>query len=302
MRIPIGVWVETAIKWLKDNISGFFAFFKQGLNQIIDFFEMIFTLLPFAVMLIILVLIALRTAGIKAAVFTLLGLLLVYFTNLWIPSMETLAMITTATLIALIIGIPLGVFMAKSNRANKLIKPVLDFMQTMPSFVYLIPAVYFFGLGTVPGTIATIIFAMPPIVKLTDLGIRQVPKEVVEAASAFGATPVQKLVKVQLPLAMPTMLAGLNQTIMLSLSMVVISAMISAGGLGEEVYRGIGQMNIGAGFEGGLAVVIIAMVLDKITQSLGKKDNKGISLIACSKKLFILIKKKLIKNKTIKTK
>ena len=292
MKIPIGIWVEAVIKWLKDNVSGLFDFFKQSLNQVIDFFEMIFTLLPFAVLLIIFVLIALRTSGIKAAIFTLLGLLVVYFTNLWIPAMETLAMITTATLIALIIGVPLGVWMAKSNRVNKIIKPVLDFMQTMPSFVYLIPAVYFFGLGTVPGTIATIIFAMPPIVKLTDLGIRQVPKEVVEAASAFGATPIQKLVKVQLPLAMPTMLAGLNQTIMLSLSMVVISAMISAGGLGEEVYRGIGQMNIGAGFEGGLAVVIIAMVLDKVTQSLGKKDNKGISLIACTKKLINLIKKK----------
>jgi glycine betaine/proline transport system permease protein len=291
MRIPIGVWVESAVEWLKDNMSGLFTFIKIGLGQVIDFFEMIFTLLPFVVMLIIIVLLALRTAGIKAAIFALLGLLLVYFTDLWTPSMETLAMITTATLIALVIGIPLGILMAKSNHANKIIRPILDFMQTMPSFVYLIPAVYFFGLGTVPGTIATIIFAMPPIVKLTDLGIRQVPKEVVEAASAFGATPFQKLAKVQLPLAMPTMLAGLNQTIMLSLSMVVISAMISAGGLGEEVYRGIGQMDIGAGFEGGLAVVIIAMVLDKITQSLGK-ENKGISLISCIKKLIIRIKQK----------
>ena len=274
MRIPIGVWVESAVEWLKDNMSGLFTFIKIGLGQVIDFFEMIFTLLPFVVMLIIIVLLALRTAGIKAAIFALLGLLLVYFTDLWTPSMETLAMITTATLIALVIGIPLGILMAKSNHANKIIRPILDFMQTMPSFVYLIPAVYFFGLGTVPGTIATIIFAMP-IVKLTDLGIRQVPKEVVEAASAFGATPFQKLAKVQLPLAMPTMLAGLNQTIMLSLSMVVISAMIGAEGLGKIVLKGIPQMKIGQGFEGGLAVVIVAMILDRITQCFGNMNKKS---------------------------
>ena len=187
----------------------------------------------------------------------------------------TLSMVSTATLIALVVGLPLGILMAKNGTANKIIRPVLDFMQTMPAFVYLIPAVYFFDLGEVPGTVATIIFAMPPVVRLTNLGIRQVPEDVVEAARAFGSTPAQLLFKVQMPLAVPTIMAGLNQTIMLSLSMVVISAMIGADGLGKTVYEGITQMNIGKGFEGGLAVVILAMLLDRITQCLGSEQKKS---------------------------
>ena len=159
----------------------------------------------------------------------------------------------------------LGIWTANSDRCNKIMRPILDFMQTMPAFVYLIPAVLFFGLGTVPGAFATIIFAMPPVVRLTGLGIRQVPKNVVEASRSFGATPWQLLYKVQLPLALPTILTGINQTIMMSLSMVVIAAMISAGGLGEIVLKGITQMKIGLGFEGGIAVVILAIVLDRIT-------------------------------------
>lgn len=286
MRIPLGQYVKVAVDWLADNLGGFFDAVKLVLGSIINFFETIYTGIPFLVMLIALVLLALRLGGIKTAAFTLGGLVLIRLIDLYNASMVTLGMITTATVIAVLIGIPLGVISAKSERLGNIIKPILDFMQTMPAFVYLIPAVYFFGLGTVPGTLATIIFAMPPIVRLTNLGIRQVPKEVVEAASAFGATPTQKLFKVQVPLAMPSILAGLNQTIMLSLSMVVISAMISAGGLGQVVYRGIGQMNIAMGFEGGLAVVIVAMILDKITQRLGKKDNQGISLIAVGKKLI----------------
>jgi glycine betaine/proline transport system permease protein len=187
--------------------------------------------------------------------------------------MKTFALVTTATLIALIIGIPLGIWMSRNDKLNKFMRPVLDFMQTMPAFVYLIPAVTFFDLGTVPGAVATIIFAMPPIVRLTSLGIRQVPSDVVEASRSFGATPRQMLFKVQIPLAMPTILAGLNQTIMLSLSMVVISSMIGSGGLGDVVLKGISQMRIGEGFEGGLAVVILAMILDRITQSIGKPKN-----------------------------
>jgi glycine betaine/proline transport system permease protein len=187
--------------------------------------------------------------------------------------MSTFALVATSTVIAIVIGIPLGVWMSFSDRANRIVRPVLDFMQTMPAFVYLIPAVYFFDLGPVPGAVATIIFAMPPIVRLTNLGIRQVAEDVIEASRAFGATSSQMLFKVQIPLAMPTILAGLNQTIMLSLSMVVISAMIGSGGLGDVVLRGITQMRVGLGFEGGLAVVILAMVLDRITQSLGQKEK-----------------------------
>lgn len=188
--------------------------------------------------------------------------------------MQTLALVSTSTLIALMIGLPLGILMSQNDITNKIIRPILDFMQTMPAFVYLIPAVYFFDLGTVPGAVATIIFAMPPIVRLTNLGIRQVPKDIVEASRSFGSTPLQLLFKVQIPLAIPTVLAGLNQTIMLSLSMVVISAMIGAEGLGNIVLQGITQMKIGKGFEGGLAVVIIAMILDRITQCLGSENPK----------------------------
>lgn len=294
-RMPVGEWIEVAINWLKDNIEGFFDVIKDILSGLIDFFEFIYTFLPVWAVITIFAIIALRTAGVKTMIFTVLGFLLVYFMALFEPAMKTLAMISTATLLAVVIGIPLGIWTAKSKAANKIIKPILDFMQTMPSFVYLIPAVYFFGLGTASGTIATVIFAMPPIVRLTYLGIKQVPKEVVEVASAFGATPTQKLWKVQMPLAMPSILAGLNQTIMLSLSMVVVAAMISAGGLGQVVYSGIGQMKIGQGFEGGLAVVIVAMFLDKVTQSAGKK-NKGVSFIAVFKKIAEVLKK-LKKNK-----
>ena len=204
---------------------------------------------------------------------TLLGLSLVYGMGLWEETMQTLALVLSSTGMALLLGIPLGIWMASSGRCNKVLQPVLDCMQTMPAFVYLIPAVLFFGLGTVPGAFATIIFAMPPVARLTALGICQVPKNVVEAARSFGATSWQLLYKVQLPLALPTIMTGINQTILMSLSMVVIAAMIAAGGLGEIVLKGITQMKIGLGFEGGIAVVILAIILDRITQGLGKQKK-----------------------------
>ena len=193
----------------------------------------------------------------------------------WEATMQTLALVLSSTCLALIVGVPLGVWTANSPRAEKILRPVLDLMQTMPAFVYLIPAVLFFGLGAVPGVFATIIFAMPPVVRLTGLGIRQVPKNVVEASRSFGATRWQLLYKVQLPLALPTILTGVNQTIMMSLSMVVIAAMIAAGGLGEIVLKGITQMKIGLGFEGGIAVVILAIILDRITQGMAGRKNKN---------------------------
>ena len=193
----------------------------------------------------------------------------------WNETMQTLALVLSSTIIALIMGLPLGIWSANSKRCDKILHPILDLMQTMPAFVYLIPAVLFFGLGTVPGAFATIIFAMPPVVRLTSLGIKQVPKNVIEASRSFGATPMQLLFKVQLPLALPTIMTGINQTILMSLSMVVIAAMIAAGGLGEIVLKGITQMKIGLGFEGGIAVVILAIILDRITQGWAKgKVNK----------------------------
>jgi len=187
---------------------------------------------------------------------------------MWEPTMQTLALVLVSTCAAFTVGVPLGVLSARSTVVERVMRPVLDLMQTMPAFVYLIPAVLFFTLGKVPGAMATMIFSLPPSARLTTLGIKQVPEEVVEAARAFGATERQLLWKVQLPIAMPTILAGVNQTIMLALSMVVIAAMIGAGGLGEEVLKGITQLRIGLGFESGLAVVILAMLLDRITQSL----------------------------------
>lgn len=210
-------------------------------------------------------------SGKGVGIFTCLGLLLIWSMELWEETMQTLALVLSSTSMALLIGIPLGIWTGKSERCNRVIRPVLDCMQTMPAFVYLIPAVLFFGLGTVPGAFATIIFAMPPVVRLTRLGIQQVPGNVVEAARSFGATPLQLLLKVQLPLALPTILTGINQTIMMALSMVVVSAMISSGGLGEIVLKGITQMKIGLGFEGGIAIVILAIILDRITQGIAPR-------------------------------
>ena len=273
-KIPLGDYVERGIDWLTEHGAVFFGGIKEGLNLVIGGFEQLFLLLPFWALIILLALVAWRVAGKGTAVFTIIGLFLIEGLGLWKQTMQTLALVSTSTLIAVVVGLPLGIWMSRSNRVDKIVRPILDFMQTMPAFVYLIPAVYFFDLGRVPGAVATVIFAMPPIVRLTSLGIRQVPKDVVEASKSFGSTANQLLFKVQIPLAVPTILAGLNQTIMLSLSMVVISAMIGAGGLGNVVLQGITQMKMGQGFEGGLAVVIMAMVLDRITQALGKQREK----------------------------
>ena len=274
-KLPVGSFVEKGIDWMTQNFSSFFTAVKGVLSGVIDGTSWLLTTIPAFVFIILVSLLAWWIAGKGLAIFAGIGLFLIHNLNLWDKTMQTLALVSASTLIALLIGLPLGILMSKSDAANKIIRPILDFMQTMPAFVYLIPAVYFFDLGTVPGAVATIIFAMPPIVRLTNLGIRQVPADVVEAAKSFGSTPAQLLFKVRIPLAVPTIMAGLNQTIMLSLSMVVISAMIGADGLGRTVYEGITQMNIGKGFEGGLAVVIMAMLLDRITQCLGSTPQKS---------------------------
>lgn len=268
--LNVGILFEKLIDWLKINIDPVFELVKLINKFLVNSLESAFLFIPSIVMIIIITLIAYKLANKKVAIFSFIGLLFIDSMGLWTQTMETLALVLIATFISLIIGLPLGIWTARHEKANKAVRPILDFMQTMPAFVYLIPAVIFFGMGKVPGTIATVIFSMPPSVRLTNLGIRQVPTEVIEAATSFGSTPRQMLYKVQLPIALPTILAGINQTIMLSLSMVVIAAMIGAGGLGREVYNGITQMQVGAGFESGLAVVILAMVLDRITQSLGK--------------------------------
>ncbi|WP_353893315.1 ABC transporter permease subunit [Proteinivorax hydrogeniformans] len=209
-------------------------------------------------------------SGTGVAVFAALGIMLISNIGLWEQSVQTISLILTSTLLALVISIPLGILAAKNDTVDAFLRPILDFMQTMPAFVYLIPAVVLFDIGSTPAAVATIIFAMPPAIRLTNLGIRQVPEELVEAGKAFGSTPSQMLFKIQLPQAMPTIMAGINQCIMLSLSMVVIASMIGARGLGSVVMRGVSQLETGVGFEGGIAVVIIAIILDRLTQGVSK--------------------------------
>jgi glycine betaine/proline transport system permease protein len=273
--IKVGKYIEQFINWLTHNCGPFFKTVKVGVEAMVNSVQWLLTFTPFYVVIALLAVLAWRRAGWGVGVMTLLGLGLIYGMGYWSQTMETLALILVSAVIALLIGIPLGIWAAKNKTAGKIMRPLMDFMQTMPAFVYLIPAVLFFGLGKVPGVFATIIFAMPPAVRLTTLGIKQVPEDMVEATRSFGATSRQLLFKVELPLAMPTLLAGVNQTIMMALSMVVISAMIAAGGLGEVVLKGITQLKIGLGFEGGIAVVILAIILDRITQSFGKRKQRA---------------------------
>ena len=271
-RIPINKWTDTGIKSLQTRFADAFDSMTEFLRNFIEGFQERLLSIPPEVLILIIALLAWRFTNKKVALFSVIGLYLVHNMQLWNPTMETLAMVFIAVFICMVIGLPLGILGAKNQTAHKIIMPVLDFMQTLPAFVYLLPAVTFFGLGVVPGVIATLIFAMPPVIRLTDLGIKQVPEELVELGKSFGSTFFQMLFKIELPLARPTIMAGINQCIMLSLSMVVVAAMIGAKGLGGEVWRGIQRMEIVDGFEAGLAIVVIAIVLDRITQSFGKSN------------------------------
>ncbi len=273
-KLPIGRWVEAIEAWLETNAEPLFDGIKLLIGSTVNGLAHLFNLLPPIVMILIFTGLAFWIARTRVALFTLFGLLLVYNLGYWANTMETLALVLVASLISIVLGVPLGIVCARSNTVQKIVTPVLDFMQTMPAFVYLLPAVAFFSLGVVPGVIASVIFAIPPTIRLTNLGIRQVPSDLVEAADAFGSTPMQKLIKLQLPIAVPTIMAGINQTIMLSLSMVVIASMIGAQGVGADVYRAVTQTKTGVGVEAGLAVVVLAIILDRLTQSLVKKNNK----------------------------
>lgn len=272
-RIPIKDWISAAVDYLVSEFGvifdGFSAFIFFIVNNLKD--GMLF--LHPLILIAIIAFLAWRLAGWQIALFSIIGLLLTENIGLWVPFVETLALVLTAEILVMVVGLPLGIYAARSDKANAIIRPILDFMQTMPAFVYLIPAVMFFGLGLVPGVVATFVFALPPLIRLTNLGIRQVPKELVEAADAFGATNMQKLLKVQIPVAKPTIMAGVNQSIMLGLSMVVIAAMIGAGGVGTNVLRGIQRLQVGEGFEAGLAVVILAIILDRMTAGFGQRKK-----------------------------
>ncbi|MEA2034341.1 MAG: proline/glycine betaine ABC transporter permease [Euryarchaeota archaeon] len=269
-KIPLGAgaeflveWIDCYFGWLLDGISGILNIFVNGFQDILQF-------IPPLILIVIIAVIAwfATRKNLQLGILTAIGLLLVLNLGLWEEAMETVALVLSSTVVTLLIGIPLGIFAGNNDYVNMLLRPLLDLMQTMPSFVYLIPAVIFFGLGNVPGIIATVIFAMPPSIRLTSLGIRQISKELIEVTDAFGATPLQKLFKVQLPVALPTIMAGVNQCIMLALSMTVIASMIGAGGLGLNVLKGIQRVDIGGGFEAGLCIVIIAIILDRITQNI----------------------------------
>jgi glycine betaine/proline transport system permease protein len=267
--IPLDDWITHLVDWLVEGYRWFFQGLKLPVEWTLSGLENGLLALPPLLIIAVMVVIAWKASGIRLAVFTLASLVLIGLLGFWEDTMITLAMVFSSVVFCTIVGVPLGICAGRNDRFESFLRPVLDGMQTTPAFVYLVPIVMLFSIGNVAGVLATIIFSLPPITRLTALGIRQVHPELVEAALAFGATGSQVLFKVQIPLAMPTIMAGLNQTIMMALSMVVIAALIGAGGLGAPVVLGLNTLDIGLATIGGLSIVLIAIVLDRITQSLG---------------------------------
>ncbi|WP_404423059.1 ABC transporter permease [Thalassospira australica] len=274
IRGPVNDFIETLVI----NYGWIFKAISHALLQSVLFIEWVLRGLPWWVVIVLFMAGAWYSSR-RWVLTVAVGVLLfvVGILGLWDLTMQTLALMLMATIVSVVIGVPFGILAAKSSLVRSIILPILDVMQTMPSFVYLIPALMLFGLGKVPAILATIIYAVPPLIRLTDLGIRQVDKEVVEAATAFGGSPRQILFGVELPLATPTIMAGLNQTIMMALSMVVVASMIGARGLGEQVLNGIQTLDVGKGLEAGIGIVILAVLLDRITQGLGKPKAGGSS-------------------------
>ncbi len=269
--IPLDVWVSQFVDWLVDNHRDVFQALKWPVEQTLNGLDAGLNALSPIIVIALLAIAAWRFSGKGLAVFTVITLVFTGLLGLWQETMTTLAMVLSSVIFCCIVGVPLGIWSGRSDGFETTIRPVLDAMQTTPAFVYLVPIVMLFSVGNVAGVLATIIFALPPIIRLTSLGIRQVHPELVEAAQAFGATNRQVLFRVQVPLAMPTILAGLNQTIMMALSMVVIAALIGAGGLGSPVILGLNTLDIGRAVIGGLSIVLMAIVLDRITQSMAQK-------------------------------
>ncbi|HEY3503866.1 MAG TPA: proline/glycine betaine ABC transporter permease [Actinocatenispora sp.] len=270
-QIPIGSWIESVVDWVNNNLGPLLDGIGSAITTCVDGLSSALQFVPWPVMILVFVGIGWWLRTWKFAIFAAIGPLLIVSMRLWDQAMNTLALIIVAGAIALILAIPIGIAAGQSALVSRIAKPVLDLMQTMPAFVYLIPAVILFRLGVVPGVVATVIFAMPPGVRLTELGVRQVDREVVEAGEAFGASPWKVLSRIKLPLALGTIMAGVNQVIMLALSMVVIAGMLSAPGLGQSVVSALSQVEVGAGFQAGLAVVILAIFLDRVTAALGER-------------------------------
>jgi glycine betaine/proline transport system permease protein len=269
--IPLDIWVSEFVDWLVNNYRDFFQALKWPVEKTLNGFDSGLNALPPWIVILAIALLAWKFSGIRLAVFSLISLTIIGLLGLWGDTMTTLAMVLSSVIFCAVVGVPLGIWAGRSDRFQATIRPMLDAMQTTPAFVYLVPIVMLFSVGNVAGVLATIVFALPPIIRLTSLGIRQVHPELVEAAQAFGATRWQVLRRVQVPLAMPTILAGLNQTIMMALSMVVIAALIGAGGLGSPVILGLNTLDIGRAVLGGLGIVLMAIVLDRVTQSMAAK-------------------------------
>lgn len=270
LRLPLGDWVESGINWMVENFREFFTAMRWPVDKTLEGIEAVLQAVPPTFVLLIIFLLGWQITGIRRTFFLLVSVFMIGLIGAWNAAMTTLSLIITSLIFCILIGIPLGIYAARSNRFEAAIRPVLDAMQTTPAFVYLVPIVMLFGVGNVPGVVVTIIFALPPLIRLTNLGLRQVPADIIEAAEAFGASKKQVLLKVQIPLAMRSIMTGLNQTLMMSLSIVVIASMIAVGGLGQMVLRGIGRLDMALATEGGLGIVLLAISIDRLTQALAK--------------------------------
>lgn len=282
-HIPVADWFDTIINWLRNNLNLLWDFIAFVVNTCVDFLTDVLTFLPPWGVFLILTVIALFVRGWKMALFTLIAFGLIDGMGYFPETMESLALVLFAAVIALVIAIPLGVLAAVNDHVSKAVKPLMDFMQTLPVFVYLIPVVFFFSIGAVPGIVATVLFSLPPGVRLTELGIRQVDSEMVEAGEAFGTPQSQILSGIQIPLAMPSIMAGINQVIMLGLSMTVIAGLVGAPGLGTVVIDAVSSVDVGKGFAGGICVVFLAIFLDRVTSSLGDLTAVGRAQKAAAK-------------------
>lgn len=268
--LPVQDSINNGLTWVVDHFRPFFQAVRTPIDATLNGVTDVLQTIPMPALVLLIALLAWQFAGRKLAIGSAVALLGVALLGIWSEAMVTLALVLTSLFFCIAIGLPVGILLASSDRAQRWTRPFLDAMQTTPAFVYLVPVVMLFGIGNVPGVIVTIVFALPPLIRLTNLGIRQVRPDLIEASRAYGASPAQLLWKVQLPLAMPSIMAGINQALMLSLSMVVIASMIAVGGLGQMVLRGIGRLDMGLATVGGLGIVLLAIVLDRITQAMGE--------------------------------
>lgn len=278
-RIPIGEWADAGVDWIRDTLGWLLSGVSAVVGWLVDALANALLSLPIVAVIVVFAALAWLLRSWRFAIGTVVGFVLILGVGQWVTSMQTLALVLVAAIIAVVIAVPLGIAAARNDTFSAILRPVLDLMQSMPAFVYLIPAIVFFSIGVVPGVVATVIFALPPGVRLTELGIRGVDSETVEAGHAFGATPGQILRGVQLPLAMPSIMAGVNQLIMLALSMAVIAGIAGADGLGKEIVQAMSTVDIAKGVEAGLSVVILAVYLDRLTGALGALKNQRGSLL-----------------------